>query len=146
MSNREQRMEELLSAPLYVADPLPEQVPKDSKGNYFATDNYWYESGAYKGFQSRYIDMLEKLGCYYALDFTLGGRDAGTPAPAEMKQLVRDTLARKEDVVVFTGDMESMLLLSWDSPSMAVYGPCSNLVRLLDRLATGEGMFFWKVS
>ena len=63
-------IDELLRASYWIIDILPEQVPKDSPGQYFAVEEYYLESSRLAAVKQKHIDLVLKLNCYR--DLSLG--------------------------------------------------------------------------
>jgi len=64
----DERIEGLLGRECWVVDMLPERVPQDCGGSYFAVDDYWYESGAREALSEGFFNIVLKLSCYYGLE------------------------------------------------------------------------------
>lgn len=60
----EKTIEELLQAPCWIIDILPEQVPADGPGQYFAVEKYFLEKDRLAAIQQKHIHLLLKLNCY----------------------------------------------------------------------------------
>ena len=56
-------IEALLNKPYWVIDILPEQVPKDSAGHYFAIEQYYLQQPGIMDIHHRFTDILLKLNC-----------------------------------------------------------------------------------
>ena len=55
----------------YLLSILPEQVPADGPGQYFAVERYYLEKGRLTAIKEKHINVLLKLNCYRQL--TLDG-------------------------------------------------------------------------
>ncbi len=58
-------VDELLQKPYRVIDILPEQVPRESKGQFFEIESYFLEKNNLTSIKQKHINMLLKLNCYY---------------------------------------------------------------------------------
>ena len=54
------KIEYLLKRSYYVIDFLPEQVPQDSKGQFFEVEKYCLSKVKLKELQNKFIDILLK--------------------------------------------------------------------------------------
>lgn len=57
-------IETLLNKPYWVIDILPEQVPEDSAGRYFAIERYFLQQPGITDIHNRFTAILLKLNCY----------------------------------------------------------------------------------
>ena len=73
----EKTIDELLQAPYWIVDILPEQVPADGPGQYFAVEKYYLEKGRLTAIKEKHINVLLKLNCYRQL--TLDGETNPPP-------------------------------------------------------------------
>ena len=57
-----QNIDELLNKPYWIIDILPQRVPKDSPGQYFAVEDYFLNEqlGTIK---QKHINLVLKLNC-----------------------------------------------------------------------------------
>ncbi len=77
------QIDELLEQPYWVVDILPEQVPANSPGQYFAVEDYYLKKPRIAALHRKFAEILLKLNCYF--DLSLGAvtgdawiREAGT--------------------------------------------------------------------
>ena len=141
MGRMEQRTEELLALPYWLVDALPEQVPADGPGRFFAVEELLLaEAEARAGQFSR---LLLKLYCY--CDLTVAGRAGAlrNPPPAVLARAVRRcVLDRRRSLRVYVDGGQALITLWGDDLYMTVYGADARLRRLLGALAAAEGLFF----
>ena len=129
-------IDELLEMPYWVVDILPYQVPKDSPGQYFAVERYYYADPQQRAaVKRRHIDLLLKLNCYR--DLSLDDEEEANPEPA---RIAVEMLARH--VCIRVG--ESLIVSEPDDTCLAIYNPSEGLLELVRMLATGEGMYLWQ--
>ena len=57
-------IEKLIKKTVYVVDPLPEKVPKKSRGQYFEVEYFWHESGEAEKICRKFERIILKLNCY----------------------------------------------------------------------------------
>ena len=53
-------VDELLQKPYWVIDILPEQVPRESKGQFFEIESYFLEKNYLTSIKQKHINMLLK--------------------------------------------------------------------------------------
>ena len=56
-----ERIEELLQSPFLVIDVLPEQVPVNSPGQYFAVERYFLSGARLSALKRKHADLILKL-------------------------------------------------------------------------------------
>ena len=57
-------MGELLEGPYWIVDILPEQVPADAAGQYFAVERYFLRPERIIPLRRKYAELLLRLNCY----------------------------------------------------------------------------------
>ena len=129
-----ERIEELLQSPFLVIDVLPEQVPVNSPGQYFAVERYFLSGARLSALKRKHADLILKLNCYRTL--SLDGESAADPSPEEIVEAV---LTRH--VCVLLGD--SMIVSEPDATHLTLYHPDDRLLVLIRILAAGEGLYVW---
>ena len=124
-------IDELFDAPCWVIDFLPERVPADSPGQYFAVEAFFREGEGLARIRRKQTDVLLKLACYRRL--TLAGEDV----PAEPGRI--ETLMRRSRVLLLTGD--TLIVSEPEDLYMTVYHPDGALLALIRAIAASEGLF-----
>ena len=145
--NVDELIECLLEGPCWIADILPEQVPKDSDGQYFAVERYYLQAGRIQALHRRFAEILLRLNCYFemAVSFDAGesweydpnpeifaGRQAGLPGNGFLRAM-------------FT-EQRAMVDIAGDDTYMTVYDPDSRILDKLRMLAGAEGLFVWETK
>ncbi len=133
--DRSERIESLLQAPYWVVDILPEQVPKDSPGQYFAVEKYFLSWPQIASVKQRHINVVLKLNCYR--DLSLDEDAEINPPPEEIAEAMRK---RYVNILL----REAMIVSEPDDACLTVYNPDEETLRLLRTLAAGEGLYVWK--
>ena len=64
--------ETLLNKPYWVIDILPEQVPEDSAGQYFAVEKYYLSEPRRTAVKQKQIDLILKLNCFRSISLDEG--------------------------------------------------------------------------
>ncbi len=132
--------ETLLNQPYWVIDILPEQVPEDGPGRYFAVEAYYLQPDRIAGIRRRFTDFLLKLNCYY--DFRIGTpeEDPAEDNPTPDQLDARINTEKKDLLILLTGE-EALITLNRDDLYMTVYHPSETLLGRMERLASAEGLF-----
>ena len=128
------RIEALLEKPYWVIDLLPEQVPADSPGQFFAVEKHFRREPRHAALLRKRADLLLKLNCYR--DFCVDGETVN-PAPAELAIAIEIRY-----VAILVND--ALITSDPDDIYITVYNPDGRLLELLGALAEAEGLFLWK--
>ena len=138
------QIEALLEKPYWIIDILPEQVPAESEGQYSVIEKFYRKSPF---ILKKQADLLLKLNCYYDIkicqSFTTDGQIsvfAVNPDPNELIHMIRkgylDIIIGKADEMLITRDP--------DDTYMTLYNADNKLLKLLEKLTIGEGLFLWQ--
>ena len=133
--DKAETIERLLQAPYWVVDILPEQVPKDSPGQYFAVEKYYLARPQIAAVKQKHINVILKLNCYR--DLSLDEDAEINPPPEEIAEAMRK---RYVNILL----REAMIVSEPDDACLTVYNPDEETLRLLRTLAAGEGLYVWK--
>ena len=128
-------IDELLRASYWIIDILPEQVPKDSPGQYFAVEEYYLDPLRLAAVKQKQIDLVLKLNCYRGL--SLGEDGPLNPPPEQIAEEMR-----RGSLSILLED--SMIVSQPDETWLTVYAPDEKLLELLRVLAAGEGLYLWQ--
>ena len=143
-TNFDQIVEQLLEAPYWVIDFLPMQVPQDSKGQFFAVEQYYLEGIRHERLCRQFADVVLKLNCYHDL---LVSRDGGDewlyPDPRMLEKWLTESL-QNGHLCVLIDDGESLITASGGDTSLTLYNPSPALLELVRQLATAAGLFLWQ--
>ncbi|OUO27526.1 hypothetical protein [Eubacterium sp. An3] len=139
-------IEKLIKKTVYVVDPLPEKVPKKSRGQYFEVEYFWHESGEAEKICRKFERIILKLNCYYDMDVKFKGKCTKNPSPKKMQSWIRKCVSGKKDYMnILLNDGEAMIILNEDDTILSVYNPNETLLALLEKLAAAEGLFVRKI-
>ena len=127
-------IDELLETPYWVIDILPEQVKEDSPGQYFAVERYWLEPDRLRPVKQKHLDLILKLNCYR--EVSLDEEETGNPDPERIAEAVLNRY-----VCVRTGD--ALITSGADDLYLTLYHPDEALLKLVETLARGEGLYVW---
>ena len=128
-------VEELLEKPYWILDVLPEQVKRDSPGQFFAVERYFLEPSRLAAVKESHVRTILKLNCYRSL--SLDEESETNPPPEEIAEAVRT-----RHVCLLTED--ALIVSDPDELYLTVYDPDEPLLDLLRTLAAGEGLYLWK--
>jgi len=131
----DERIDALLQSPYWIIDILPEQVPKNSPGQYFAVEKYFLEGKRFAEIKQKHINLILKLNCYRQI--SIAGENAVNPAPEHLA----DEMRRRWFYIMVD---QSMILSEPDDTHLTVFNPDEELLELIKALAAGEGLFVWK--
>ena len=139
MKTIRQNVEELLEKPYRVFDILPERVPEEAPGRYFAVERYYLEPARYADIRKRFADIVIKLYCYYDLSVLLGEADEPLVDP-EPEQLENWIESAKQHMCILIGN-DSLLMISTDDLYMTVFNADESLTARIELLAKANGLF-----
>ena len=129
----EEKIDALLQTPYWIIDILPEQVPADSPGQYFAVEKYFLAEERFAAIKQRHIDLILKLNCYRRITID----DVSNPAPESIAASMRERY-------LFILLDDAMILSEPDDTHMTLFNPDEGLLALVKTLAAGEGLYVWK--
>ena len=124
-------IDELLHAPYWIIDILPQRVPKDSPGQYFAVEDYYLNEhlGAIK---QKHINLVLKLNCY--MDITL--EKEINPPPARIAEVMN-----KQYVYIIIEN--AMILSGPDDTYLTLFNPDKRILGVVREIAASEGLYVW---
>lgn len=127
--------ETLFQQEYWIIDILPKQVPQQSGGQFFEIEKIWQTEPHMAGIKRKHLEMILKLNCYRSLSTDEG--QTVNPSPAEIAAAVlkKHTVFRIDD---------ALLVSEPDETYMTLYHPDDDLLELVNRLSSGEGLYLWK--
>lgn len=146
------KIEELLDKPYWIADILPEQVPANSAGQYFAIEEYYLQEPRVSALRRNIANIILKLNCYYDIsviedpddDLEKEAEKAGiNPAPEEIAELFTGKYAANCVQILVMGE-NALIVSNRDETYLTIYNPSERMVDMIRRLASAEGMFVWR--
>ena len=135
-------IETLLNKPYWVIDVLPEQVPENSAGQYFAIEQYYLQTGI-TDIHRRFTDVLLKLNCYFDFLVCLSDQEQQIYNP-EPERLVSWINTEQKDLCIVLAGENVLVTLNHDDTYMTVYNPSEALIYRIRNLATAHGLFCWQ--
>lgn len=138
-------IEALLDRPSWIIDILPERVPAESRGHYFAVEQYFLEPERIRGIHLRQAELLLKLNCYFRMSVSWGYGDSWEedPEPELFAQRLSGIPQGGFCRVIFPGQ-GAMIDIDSEETWMTVYDPEGCLSDKLEKLAGSEGLFMWR--
>ena len=130
-------IDELLQKPYWIIDILPEQVPSDSPGQYFAVEKYFLGNEQLDRIKQKHIDLVLKLNCYMRI--SINEEEEGNPSP---ERIAKEMKTRYLYIML----NESMLLSEPDGTHLTLFDPDNETLKLIRKLAEGEGLYVWQPS
>ena len=136
-------IEALLNKPYWVIDILPEQVPENSAGQYFAIEQYYLQQPGITDIHQRFTAILLKLNCYSDFLVYLPDQEQQIRNP-EPEKLVSWINTELKDLCILLVGEDVLITLNHDDTHMTVYNPSEALKNRLGSLAMAHGLFFWQ--
>ena len=135
--------EALLNKPCWVIDILPEQVPRDSTGRYFAVEQYYLRQPRITEIRRCFTDILLKLNCYngFRVVFPETDREFINPDPDRLDAWIN---TEQRDLLIFIAGEDALVTLNHDDTYMTVYNPSGRLLDRIRKLASANGLFLWQ--
>ena len=136
------KVEKLLNKRCYIIDYLPMRVPKDSDGSYFDVEYYLLNSKKRKSIKNKVVSVILKLMCYYKT-VVLWGDWIENPEPERVEKIVNKIMKNYSGSIdCLFPEIDMYLTFSWDSLNIDIYNPSKDVISLLEKIASSEGMFF----
>ncbi len=141
-------IDELIEKPYWIVDILPEQVAKNSDGQYFAIEQHYLSEPQSSELRRKYANLFLKLNCYYdilvlddfAEDFGCGELN---PDPNKLVNWFVGEYAKK-CVRLLIRNENTLIVSNQDDTYTTVYNPTERILTLIRTLATAEGLYVWK--
>ena len=131
----------LLDGPCLILDTLPERVPKDAPGQYFAADKYFRAPERLAALYRRFAELMLRLNCYSAMAVTFDGETwEAEPEPESFAARVESLGGFMRAVFPAEG---AMLELDSGDTWASVWCPEGALLDRIRKLAAASGFFIW---
>ena len=127
-------IENLLRQPCLIIDILPERVPADRGGQYFAVEKYFRKESRLAAVKQKHIELVLKLSCYRDLSMDEG--KTVNPPPEKLAEEMR-----RGHVCILAGG--ALILSEKDDTHLSVFGADGETEELIRKLAAGEGLYVW---
>ena len=135
----------LLEGPYWIVDILPEQVPANAAGQYFAVERYFLQRSRIVPLRRKYAEILLRLNCYVdmAVSFDSCMTWETNPDPETFAERLAGLSGNEFLRAVFAGQ-NAMIDYDRNDTYLTVYDPDSALLDKLKALAAAEGLFVWR--
>ena len=145
MDNFDNKVNELLEKNCYIIDFLPEQVPKQSKGQFFDVEYYMLNSDKYIGIRDKFENVILKLMCYYRVAVCWKGW-IEQPKPNLIGNAINEIMVNHSGWLnCLLPDENALLVFEWDCLNLSVFNPPQEMQKILEKIAWSEGLF-WRKS
>ena len=136
---------ELLEAPCWLVDILPERVPKNAAGQYFSVDRYFRQPARLATLYRKFAELLLRLNCYTDLVVSFDGGEhwEQNPDPETLANMLTDLPQNAFFRAVFPKE-RAMADLDAGDTCLVFSGPDAALLNRLQKLAQAEGLFVWQ--
>ena len=141
----DEMMGALLEGPYWIVDILPEQVPANAAGQYFAVERYFLQRSRIVPLRRKYAEILLRLNCYVdmAVSFNSCMTWETNPDPETFAERVAG-LSGNEFLRVVFAEQNAMIDYDHNDTYLTVYDPGAALLDKLRALAAAEGLFVWR--
>ena len=138
-------MGELLEGPYWIVDILPEQVPADAAGQYFAVERYFLQRSRIVPLRRKYAGILLRLNCYVdmAASFDSCKSWETNPDPEAFADRVAG-LSGNEFLRAVFAEQHAMIDYDHNDTYLTVYDPDAKLIDKVRALSSAEGLFLWQ--
>ena len=141
-------IDELFEKPYWIVDILPEQVMKNSEGQYFAIEQYYLMEPQSSELRKKYANLVLKLNCYFdiiILDDYAPDSECGeiNPDPSKLVSCFVGECA-KNSVCIFIRNENTLIVSNKDDTYLTVYNSGEHVLSLISSLAASEGLYVWK--
>ncbi len=138
-------MGELLEGPYRIADILPEQVPANADGQYFAVEKYYLQPERLKQLRRRFAEILLRLNCYYDMAVSFDSCESWeiNPDPEPFAERL-EKLSGNDFLRAVFEKRRAMIDIEPDDTYMTVYDPDDMILDIFQKLAAAEGLFVWQ--
>ena len=139
-----ERINKLLEAPCYVVDFLPEQVSKESNGQFFEVENFLLSHHEWYGLRDRFVRFILKVMCYYPISIYQDGW-VGDPTPEQMVEMI-DSIIEEHSCDMNIMIKDTLIQFGGDCLHMSVYNPDEEMCVLFEKISISEGLFWRKAD
>ena len=141
----DEMMGALLEDPYWIVDILPEQVPADAAGQYFAVERYFLRPERIVPPRRKYAELLLRLNCYadMAVSFDSCASWETNPDPEPFAERLTG-LSGNEFLRAVFAEQNAMIDYDHNDKYLTAYDPDSALLDKVRALAAAEGLFVWR--
>ena len=141
----DEMMGALLEGPYWIVDILPEQVPANAAGQYFAVERYFLQRSRIVPLRRKYAEILLRLNCYVdmAVSFDSCASWETNPDPETFAERLAGLTGNEFLRAVFA-EQNAMIDYDRNDTYLTVYDPGEALLDKVRALAAAEGLFVWR--
>ena len=138
-------MGDLLEGPYAIVDVLPEQVPRDAPGQYFAVERYYLKPERLCGLRRKFAEILLRLNCYFDMAVSFDNCETWEMNP-DPEAFVEGVLALSGNTFLRAAFPAERAMVDLDpcDTYMTAFGTNAGFMSKLRALASAEGFFVWK--
>ena len=138
-------VDQLLDGPCWIVDILPERVPKECGGQYFAVERYFLRTERMERLRQKYAELLLRLNCYWAMTVSFDGGESWERNP-DPEEFVRKLTAISGGAFLRALFLRQGIMIDLEAEYtwMTVYCREDAPPDLIGKLTAGEGLFLWK--
>ena len=133
-------IEKLLEQKYIVVDILPEQVSANSKGRFFAVEQYFLKEPHITQLHRKFLNVILKLYCYYSIVAfdPVSECELTDPVPEQLEEWI---VGIPHEIYIFIKEENTLITLAKDDIYMTVYSSADRIISLTKMLADSEGLF-----
>ena len=138
-------VEKMFSCPCWVVDVLPERVPADAEGQYFAVEKYYRQPGRLSDLHRRQAEILLRLNCYDSMIVCFDGCENWEKDPEPEAFAARlSALTGGGFLRALFPARDAMIEIDAGDTYFTVFCGRTELLDRVRALAGAEGLFLWK--
>jgi len=138
------KIDELLEKPCYVIDFLPKRVSKTAEGQFFDIEYYLLNSDRHNKIAEKFKSIIFKLMCYYHISI-LTDDWIDRPKPEVIDDAINKIMNYRSGTLnIIFPEENALLIFEWDCLNLSIYNPPKNMIEIMEKLASSEGLFFWQ--
>ena len=113
--NQEEKIDDYLNKPYWVIDLLPEQVPANSRGQYFKIEQYFLQASQMDILCRKFAHILMKLNCYDDMEVVppIDGTTLN-PSPEKIMEWFVESTQEKQFLYFLFEEWQAMITFSGD--------------------------------
>jgi hypothetical protein len=138
-------IEVIMERPCWVIDILPKRVPESSDGQYFKVEQYYLAESHITALREKFLEIILKLSCYYAVDISTDCGDSWLDAPTP--EIIEKNIMKcvgANSLYIRTSSPECLITIDGCDTYMTVYDPDDELIDTLKQLSSAVGLFMWQ--
>ena len=141
-----EKIDKLLKKQYYVIDVLPKQVPNNSKGQFFEVEEYLLNNHRQLCLHYRFASVILKLMCYYPVILFIVNHNkiVKDPSPKMIGDSIYHMMENHGETLNILFSKNVLFVLEESCLTITVYNPSKDMRAIIEKIAKGEGLFWWK--